>query len=57
MTARAPAHTFQDLVVWQKAHEFTLAVYRYSAGFPKTETYGLAAQFRRAAGTEASVFR
>jgi four helix bundle protein len=49
MTARAPAHTFQDLVVWQKAHEVVLAVYRYSAGFPKTETYGLAAQFRRAA--------
>jgi four helix bundle protein len=48
-TARAPARTFQDLVVWQKAHEFVLAVYRYSAGFPKTETYGLAAQFRRAA--------
>jgi len=49
MTARAPARTFQDLVVWQKAHEFVLAVYNYSAGFPKSETYGLAAQFRRAA--------
>ena len=49
MAARAPARTFQELVVWQKAHEFTLAVYRYSAGFPRSETYGLSAQFRRAA--------
>jgi four helix bundle protein len=48
-TARGPARTFQDLVLWQKAHEFVLAVYKYSSGFPKSETYGLAAQFRRAA--------
>jgi four helix bundle protein len=47
--ARAPARTFQDLVVWQRAHEFALGVYRYSAAFPKTETYGLTIQFRRAA--------
>ena len=46
---RAPARTFQDLVVWQKAHGFVLDVYRYSAGFPKTETYGLMTQLRRAA--------
>jgi len=49
MTARAPARTFQDLVVWQRAHEFILAVYKYTANFPKTEIYGLTAQFRRAA--------
>lgn len=46
---RAPAKTFRDLVVWQKAHEFVLAVYRFTAGFPKQETYGLASQMRRAA--------
>ena len=46
---RAPAKTFEDLIVWQKAHEFVLHVYRYSAGFPKSETYGLSSQFRRAA--------
>jgi four helix bundle protein len=49
MNARPAARTFQDLLVWQKAHEFVMAVYRYSASFPKTETYGLASQFRRAA--------
>jgi four helix bundle protein len=46
---REPAKSFQDLIVWQKAHEFVLAVYRYSNRFPKTENYGLTSQFRRAA--------
>ncbi|HEY6341304.1 MAG TPA: four helix bundle protein [Bryobacteraceae bacterium] len=49
MTPRAPSKTFQDLVVWQKAHRFVLDVYRYSGEFPKSELYGLAAQLRRAA--------
>ena len=26
---RPPAKNFQDLIVWQKAHQFVLAVYRY----------------------------
>jgi four helix bundle protein len=46
---RAPAKTFRDLVVWQKAHQFVLGVYRFTEGFPKSEVYGLTAQFRRAA--------
>ena len=46
---RAPARTFRDLVVWRKAHEFVLAVYKYTAGFPKQEIYGLSIQMRRAA--------
>ena len=49
MTARAPARTFQDLVVWQKAHRFVLEVYRLTERFPKTETYGVTSQLRRAA--------
>ena len=47
--ARAPARTFQDLLVWRRAHEFVLAVYRYSQEFPRCETYALTAQFRKAA--------
>ena len=39
---------FQDLIVWQKAHQFVLMVYQYSEKFPKTEIYGLTSQFRRA---------
>ena len=32
-----PARTFQDLIVWRKAHEFVLSVYRYTRRFPKEE--------------------
>ena len=46
---RAPAKTFQDLIVWQKAHKFVLSAYRFSEGFPQKEQYGLTSQFRRAA--------
>ena len=41
--------TFVDLIVWQKAHAFTLTVYKSTANFPKKEIYGLTSQFRRAA--------
>ena len=46
---RTRASTFEDLIVWQKAHQFVLAVYRLSRTFPRSETYGLSSQFRRAA--------
>jgi four helix bundle protein len=46
---RPAARSFRDLLVWRKAHEFVLAVYTFTAGFPKHETYGLASQMRRAA--------
>jgi four helix bundle protein len=45
----SPARSFRDLVVWQRAHEFVLAVYRYTESFPEREKYGLARQLRRAA--------
>lgn len=46
---RLPAKTFEDLVVWQKAHQFVLAVYHQTEIFPKHERFGLTQQFRRAA--------
>ncbi|MDZ8263915.1 four helix bundle protein [Nostoc sp. ChiQUE01b] len=46
---RQPAKTFQDLIVWQKAHQFVLLVYQFTGQFPKSEIYGLTSQFRRAA--------
>ena len=49
MAISKPARTFQDLLVWQKAHGFVLQAYAFTAGFPKQETYGLALQMRRAA--------
>jgi four helix bundle protein len=48
-TSPAAAKSFRDLLVWRKAHEFVLAVYAFTAAFPKSETYGLAMQLRRAA--------
>jgi four helix bundle protein len=46
---RQPAKDFQDLIVWQRAHQFVLSVYRYSGSFPRSELYGLTSQARRAA--------
>lgn len=40
---------FRDLMVWQKAHELTMQVYRVTAEFPKQEMYGLVSQMRRCA--------
>ena len=49
METRNPAKTFEDLIVWQKAHRFVLSIYKYTSAFPKEEIYALTSQFRRAA--------
>jgi four helix bundle protein len=49
MASREPARSFEDLVVWQKSHALTLAVYKVTTNFPKHEMYGLISQVRRAA--------
>jgi len=46
---KAPARNFQDLIIWQKAHQFVLNVYSFTSNFPSPEIYGLTSQFRRAA--------
>ncbi|OGZ45976.1 MAG: hypothetical protein A3C84_03115 [Candidatus Ryanbacteria bacterium RIFCSPHIGHO2_02_FULL_48_12] len=43
------AHTYKDLVVWQKAIDLVLEVYSVTSQFPKEELYGLTSQMRRAA--------
>jgi len=50
----AKAKNFQDLIVWQKAHQFVLNVYRMTKDFPKEELYGLTSQLRRASVSIAS---
>ncbi len=40
---------FENIVAWQKAHQFTCLVYRITKCFPEDERYGLTSQFRRAA--------
>lgn len=46
---RTAAKSFEDLVVWQKAHAWVLAVYKLSEGFPAKENFALTSQLRRAA--------
>ena len=41
--------SFENIIAWQKAHEFTLLVYQISRDFPVDEKFGLTSQFRRAA--------
>jgi four helix bundle protein len=39
---------FRKLIVWQRAHELTLMMYKASEKFPKHEMFGLTSQIRRA---------
>lgn len=41
------SRTFQDLIVWQKAHQLVLKVYEVTQEFPKEELYGITSQIRR----------
>lgn len=45
---------YQQLVVWQRAMEVTVDLYRITASFPNIERYGLTAQMRRASVSVAS---
>lgn len=40
---------YKELIVWQKADELALEVYKLTKSFPKDEMYGLTSQLRRAA--------
>ena len=40
---------YRNLIVWQKAHELALFIYRLTDKFPMHERYALATQIRRAA--------
>ena len=48
------AKSYKDLVVWQRAIQMTLAIYKLSVAFAKHEIYGLTSQMRRAAVSIAS---
>ena len=48
------AQAFEDLTVWQRAIELSLAVYSYSEDLPAKEMYGLSSQLRRASVSIAS---
>src|ERR1035441_3427201 len=40
--------SFKDLVVWQRAIEMSLAIYKLTSSFPAAEQFGLTSQLRRA---------
>jgi four helix bundle protein len=46
---KTAARSFKDLIVWQKAHQFVLEIYRFTRSFPADERFGLTSQIRRAA--------
>jgi four helix bundle protein len=39
---------FRKLIVWQRAHQLVLQVYKFTEKFPKHEMFGLTSQLRRA---------
>lgn len=40
--------SYRDLIVWQKAMDLVVNVYKKTKGFPREELYGLTSQLRRA---------
>ena len=42
---------FKKLVVWQKAHEMTLGIYRVTKRFPAEEKFGITSQLQRSAAS------
>jgi four helix bundle protein len=41
--------SFKDFIVWQKAYQLVLEIYKTTKNFPKLEIYCLVSQMRRAA--------
>jgi four helix bundle protein len=48
------AQDARDLIVWQRAIELTVGIYKLTRLFPKDELYGLTSQMRRASVSVAS---
>ena len=41
--------SYRELIVWQKAIDLVVAIYRITQSFPREEAFGLTSQLRRAA--------
>lgn len=46
-----PTQSFEQLAVWQKAHQYVLAIYRITKKYPREEIFSLVNQMRRAAAS------
>lgn len=42
-------HNLKELIIWNKAIELSIKIYKATSSFPKEETYNLTSQIRRAA--------
>lgn len=42
-------HDYEKLIVWQKAMDLVVVIYRVTRSFPREEQFGLTSQIRRAA--------
>jgi four helix bundle protein len=45
---------YRNLLVWEKAHRLTLAIYKSTRCFPNDERFGLTSQMRRASASIAA---
>ena len=45
------SQSFEQLIVWQKAHSYVLAIYKITKQYPKEELFCLVNQMRRAAAS------
>ena len=43
-----PSKSFKELIVWQKARDLAVEIYKLTDEFPKSELYALTNQMRRA---------
>jgi four helix bundle protein len=46
--------SFRDLLVWQRAIQLSVSIYRLTKGFPREEIFGMTSQMRRSAVSVAS---
>lgn len=51
MENRGKINSFEDLVVWQKAIDLSVIIYKSTEKFPKEEIFGLTSQIRRASNS------
>jgi len=51
---KASGHPYERLQAWAACHSLSIAIYRATVAWPKTEQYGLVTQARRAAFSAAA---
>jgi four helix bundle protein len=44
-------HGYKNLLVWKKAYDQTLRIYKFTKSFPQNETYGIISQMRQASSS------